>query len=186
MEEARTSADNQDKIPGVTLPLSKIRNSPQLLASRPPAELVSIVQHLSRVADRLRTENENLKKYGTSQSKYMEAVKEIKRLKKELEEKSDDRRVAESELRKVAKAEEENTKLRREVRLEKERKAKLVAQLREVESEKQRLAKELTAARKAISGLEKGGQEANPDDDSEEEMNVENLLKRLNELVREI
>jgi hypothetical protein len=71
-------------VPGLTITLGQLKASTsRLLANKSTDELISVIDHLSHMAERLKLENEELSKNGSGSSKYSDLVKEIKSLKKE-------------------------------------------------------------------------------------------------------
>ncbi|KNC97427.1 uncharacterized protein SPPG_09464 [Spizellomyces punctatus DAOM BR117] len=186
-EEKRKVAENQATIPGFTIPLTKLRSAPHLFLERSPQELVAVIQHLARSNERLRKDCESVKKYGASQSKYMEAVKEIKRLKKELGQKGEETRAVSDEMKRIARVEEENAKLLRQLRQERDKATKHFARGQELEMAKEKLHDELMQVRKTLGGIKLGTPGINEDEHSEEEkMDVEALVERLKELTKQL
>ncbi|TPX68705.1 hypothetical protein SpCBS45565_g02947 [Spizellomyces sp. 'palustris'] len=186
-EERRKEAENQATIPGFTIPLTKLRSAPHLFLERSPQELAAVIQHLARSNERLRKDRESVQKYGASQSKYVEAVKEIKRLKKELGQKGEETRAVSEEMKKIARVEEENAKLRRQLRQERDKATKHFARGQELEMTKEKLHDELMQVRKALGGIKLGAPGINEDEHCEEEkMDVEALVERLKELTKQL
>jgi hypothetical protein len=85
LDEEREARIAANIIPGLSVTLGQLRSSTsRLLADKTNVELATVIEHLSRVAEKLKTENEILKKNGgTSNFKYMEMLKELKALRKE-------------------------------------------------------------------------------------------------------
>ena len=55
-------------------------------------ELLLVIDQLSKAVERVKTENETLKKTAVNQPKYLEAVREVKKLREELETAVDERK----------------------------------------------------------------------------------------------
>ncbi|KAJ3157599.1 hypothetical protein HDU86_003251 [Geranomyces michiganensis] len=151
-ERMRPSTDLQIEVSGSTFSLSKLRNAELSLADHPASTLLAIVEHVARICERLRLENESLKKNGSTNTRYMEAVREIKRLKSEIAENQETRRAADQASRKSAIIEEENIKLQKQVRLQRERQLKVTAKASELEAANVALVQELEGFRKAVVG----------------------------------
>ncbi|KAJ3152611.1 hypothetical protein HDU89_001304 [Geranomyces variabilis] len=151
-ERERTSSDVEIKISGATFTLGKMRNAALSLADQPVPTLLTIVEHVARICERLRLENESFKKHGSTHTRYMDAVREIKRLKSEIAESEESKRAADQAGRKSAVVEEENAKLRKQVRTHRERQLKVAAKANELEKANAELERELEGLRKAVIG----------------------------------
>ncbi|KAJ3183418.1 hypothetical protein HDU87_006737 [Geranomyces variabilis] len=151
-ERGRTSSDFEIKISGATFSLGKMRNAALSLADQPAPVLLTIVEHVARICERLRLENESFKKHGSTHTRYMDAVREIKRLKGEIAESEESKRAADQAGRKSAVVEEENAKLRKQARTHRERQLKAAARANEMEAANAELERELEGLRKAVIG----------------------------------
>ncbi|KAJ3105485.1 hypothetical protein HDU96_008568 [Phlyctochytrium bullatum] len=90
LEEKRNEYTESNGIPGLNVSLGQIRvATTRLLANKTHDEIVGVVDHLSRALEKLKYENENLRKSGSSNTKYMEMLKELKILRKEKADLSD-------------------------------------------------------------------------------------------------
>ncbi|KAJ3289656.1 hypothetical protein HK104_007316 [Borealophlyctis nickersoniae] len=165
----------------LSIPLSKLRAASTTLATYPPSDLLVVIEHLSRTLERLKSDNERMKKYGASQSKYMEAVKEVRRLKKEREADEEVRKGIEEGAKKVVRVEQENAKLRRQLRKEIETSSSLAVQVQQLQVARDQLVEEVAAAQKAAGGLELTDEEK-----AEERSRVEALVEKLKELKAQV
>ncbi|KAI9366012.1 hypothetical protein DFJ73DRAFT_955828 [Zopfochytrium polystomum] len=155
MEEARNAKLAENMIPGLNVTIGQLRASTsKLLSDKSPAELASLVDHLSSFLEQLKNENAALKKSGgISNAKYMDMVHEIKQLRKD---KADAvalvkaRATADAQL---AKVENENAKLRRQLRKEADKLDGNVQRAKELEVVNERLTSEVSKLRRALAGL---------------------------------
>ncbi|KAI9101929.1 hypothetical protein DFS34DRAFT_436911 [Phlyctochytrium arcticum] len=162
LEEKRRLPDPESQIPGLSISLSQLRSTTSLLKGRSIPELMGVVENVARMADKLKTENELLKKTGTSQSKHMEALREVKRLKKELADLAADKKEVNEGQRKISRVEEENTKLRRDLRLEREKLTKVETQMAELKAAKEKLTTDMANLRKTFTRLNETDQSHQP------------------------
>ncbi|KAJ3022309.1 hypothetical protein HKX48_006496 [Thoreauomyces humboldtii] len=153
-ETARVSDEDTISVSGQTISFSKLRSASHVLRDQSPAVLLSIIETIARICERYRLETQSIKRNGTTQTKHMEAVHEIKKLKTELAEHAEQRRSAEHIERKAKQIEEENAKLRKQMRTDKDKYLKLVARSKEVEIERDKL----------LSGLNIAAERTEPED----------------------
>ncbi|GBG72415.1 hypothetical protein CBR_g11994 [Chara braunii] len=106
-------------------------------------ELEAVVESLTKVVEKLRTENEGLKKNVASNAKYMDVLNKNKELKKkvgdlteEVEKVREDRRGAEEVRRRSVRLEETNTSLRKQLRKEREEIKRLNRAVQDAERER--------------------------------------------------
>ena len=123
------------------------------LSTKSAEELIAIIEHMSKVADKIRTENESLRKSTVTQTKYMELLSELKRLKtkKQESEKSHEINEATTKLEHIG---SENSRIRKQLNREAARTKELSAKVEELSASKEELLKEVVSLRKAIAGLD--------------------------------
>ncbi|KAJ3415066.1 hypothetical protein HDV05_005592 [Chytridiales sp. JEL 0842] len=156
IEEEREARIAANIIPGLSVTLGQLRTSTsRLLANKSNMELESIIEHLSRVAEKLKTENDIIKKNGgMSNTKYMEMVKELKALRKEKTEALEMAKARSSADAQAQKVDAENTKLRRQLKKEAEKLSKSMERIQELEVTKESLITEIAKLRRAMGIVE--------------------------------
>ncbi|KAJ3039732.1 hypothetical protein HDV00_011964 [Rhizophlyctis rosea] len=146
--QAAAAATQSPAIPSLPVPLSSLLTARTTLSNRSTSELLAVIEHLSRAMDKLRSDVKRRNRPGSavpSQAKYMELVKELKKLKKEREEMEYERKAVQNVGKTIAKVEEENTKLRRSLRIAQSAQSKW-------EIERDQLVQELSHVKQAVSG----------------------------------
>ncbi|KAJ3382775.1 hypothetical protein HDU84_004056 [Entophlyctis sp. JEL0112] len=138
LQKARTARRAENEIPGLNITYTQLRTSTsRLLANKSKEELAVVIDHLSGAAEKLKLELDHFKKSSNttvSNLKYMEMLKENKVLKKEKAEAIEmakAKAICEIQTEKV---EEENNKLRGQIKRESEKCKKLVERIKELEN----------------------------------------------------
>ncbi|KAJ3333648.1 hypothetical protein HDU76_005628 [Blyttiomyces sp. JEL0837] len=154
VEDEREAKIHANIIPGLSVTLGQLRASTsRLLAKKSHDELVAIIDHLARLTEKLKSDNDTFKKNGgLSNAKYMEMVKEIKLLRKSKMDAAEllkSNAITDSQL---AKVEQENAKLRKQLRKEAERFAESRKKIQDLDVKNERLSAELAKARSPHGG----------------------------------
>ncbi|KAJ3055080.1 hypothetical protein HK097_011570 [Rhizophlyctis rosea] len=177
-------------IPSLPIPLSTLLTARTTLSNRPTSDLLAVIEHLSKGMEKLRSEVDALKRGRKkvndvpSQAKYMEMAKEVKRLRKERDEMEMERKGVQDCSKKVAKVEEENTKLRRALRTAQDAQAKASGKTRELEIARDQLVEELANVKRSVAGISAMG--LDEAEEADERVRSENLLERVKDLKREL
>ncbi|KAI8847903.1 hypothetical protein BC829DRAFT_418071 [Chytridium lagenaria] len=153
LDEERNEHIMSNGIPGLNVSLGQIRvATTRLLANKSHDEIVAVVDHLSKSMERLKYENDSLKKSGASNIKYMEMLKELKILRKEKVIMADLERARAAAAVQVNKVEAENQRLRRQAKKESDKAARATAYVQELELMKEGLVNEVAMLKNAEDG----------------------------------
>jgi chromosome segregation ATPase len=110
-------------------------------------ELLGSIEQLSKIVERVSKENEAIKKTYVSHAKYMDALRETKKLKKELDQFLDQKKNVDQYVKQSSKLEAENEKSRRLLKKELSKTTQMSTLIQELQITNEKLSNELVAIR---------------------------------------
>jgi hypothetical protein len=113
-------------------------------------ELLQIIDQLSKVIDKFKAENDDLKRVSANQIKNSDAIREVKRLKKELDQAIDERKNVDMYIKQSHRLEEESAKTRKQLKKELQTNSTLTAKNQELIVTSEQMKKELVILRKKV------------------------------------
>ncbi|KAJ3236898.1 hypothetical protein HDU78_004338 [Chytriomyces hyalinus] len=152
--DARKTKHASNEIPGLNVTYTQLRTATsRLLANKTKDELAAVIDHLSTAAEKLKLENDKLKRGGQSGTgisnlKFMEMTKEIKALRREKAEAVEMAKAKAVSDAQTQKVELENTKLRNFAQKDADKMKKLIQQIKSLEATNQNLSNEVASLRK--------------------------------------
>ncbi|KAI8813314.1 hypothetical protein BJ742DRAFT_789891 [Cladochytrium replicatum] len=187
-ESERLASGNTTLLPGLTIPIPLDKLPAGLrtgtLNDKSPQDLVQVIEYLSRTNEKLKTENSTLRNSSTSNTKYMELVKEVKILKREKEEQLSiikAKSVTDQHLRKV---ESENVKIRKQLRKQITVSQAQAQEIEQLKIDKETLMTDITALRRCVANIDGVGDEGSPTSSRVEQLQRE--LSRAQEQISEM
>ncbi|KAJ3218623.1 hypothetical protein HK099_004994 [Clydaea vesicula] len=142
-------------MPGLTIstPWSELDKALTPRAKNSTEDLIKVIEHLSKTNDSLKSDIEYLKKQNPSNVKYMDLLKEYKKQKLIIEENKKCSEEKNETSLQLAKIEQENGKLRKQVKKFSDGQLKLIKEEKKIEIENDTLKKEITTLRATLSEL---------------------------------
>ncbi|KAJ3239734.1 hypothetical protein HDU81_005450 [Chytriomyces hyalinus] len=173
--DARKTKHASNEIPGLNVTYTQLRTATsRLLANKTKDELAAVIDHLSTAAEKLKLENDKLKRGGQSGSgisnlKFVEMTKEIKALRREKAEAVEMAKAKAVSDAQTQKVELENTKLRNFAQKDADKMKKLIQQIKSLEATNQNLSNEVASLRKQFGVKEDPTSLRGPHDDEDED-----------------